>query len=45
MLDILFTSKIGILSIATLVFIFVMLGYMAWKFAQLSKQETHSADH
>ena len=44
MLDILFTSQIGILSSVTIVFVFVMLGYMGWKFAQLSKQPREPLD-
>lgn len=38
MLDIIFGSQIGIMSLITMVFIFVMLGYLGWKFNKLSKQ-------
>lgn len=44
MLDIIFTSQVGILSTITIVLIFVMLGYMGWKFAQLSKQPRDPMD-
>lgn len=44
MFDILFTSQIGLLSVFTIVFVFIMLAYLGWKFAKLSKQPRESID-
>ncbi len=44
MLDILFGSKIGILTVVTVVFGTVMVSWMGWKFAQLSKQPPEDRD-